>query len=211
MAKATYSKVLTMIPVTMILLPIITSTVYGTDYYSGRRWNGSTVGLCYDAYGLNHLRIDGQTNQYTKAEQQLDIARNDWSNQPSRFTLNKIGPQWCINWIYAANRGYDGPAAETMLCINSVSSCYYSLDGMPTGSIVRAAVTFNTYDAWSTIRQCTIWTDEDGPWTLSYVARHESGHWVAFKHTPKVSVTYTLYDYNRDSVKPHDSESHIYG
>ena len=198
--------------ITIILLPI--TSVYGTDYYSGRRWSDAIVDLCYDAYGLSHLRIDGQSNQYTKAEQQIDIARNDWNNQPSRFTLNKISGQGCINWIYAANRGYNGPATETMLCINSVSTCYYSFDNMPSGNIVKAAVTFNTYDAWRTTRVCTSWTDEDGPWTLNYVVRHEFGHWVAFKHTAKMSAMYTLYDCNyRDSIKPHDSDSltAIYG
>ncbi|MEM2856083.1 MAG: matrixin family metalloprotease [Candidatus Nitrosocaldaceae archaeon] len=205
--------IITVASITIILLPI--TSVYATDYYSGRRWGGTTVDLCYDAYGLSSLRIDGQINQYTKVQQQIDIARNDWNNLPSRFTLNKVrSDQWCINWVYGANRGYNGPAAETMLCINSVSTCYYSFDNMPSDNIVKAAVTFNTYDSWSTTRECTSWADEDGPWTLNYVARHEFGHWVAFKHTATVSVMYYLYNCNyRDSIKQHDSDSltSIYG
>lgn len=53
--------------------------------------------------------------------------------------------------------------------------------------------------------------------TLSYVARHEFGHWVSFGHTyglPEESVMYYQYNCNsRNSVKPADSTelSSIYG
>ncbi len=88
-------------------------------HYSNRRWESTTVNLCYDTYGLSYLRIDGRTNNVSKATSQLDIARNDWNNQPSIFTLNRISGQYCNNWIYAANlsRGEDNTAATAMLCV----------------------------------------------------------------------------------------------
>ncbi|MFN4337128.1 MAG: hypothetical protein ACK4FV_06070 [Candidatus Nitrosocaldus sp.] len=74
-------------------------------HYAQRRWEGTTVNLCYDTYSLSYLRINGNTNQVNRAVNQLDIARNDWNNQPSRFTLNRIGGQYCNNWVYATNIG----------------------------------------------------------------------------------------------------------
>lgn len=77
--------------------------------YGGNRWSTATVDLCYDSFSLSYLDIGA-----TAAMSQLDKARNDWNNQPSRFTLNKIDRQFCTHWNYAANHGPTGPNAVTM-------------------------------------------------------------------------------------------------
>ncbi len=206
--------VMMMVAVTIASLPIHIQDIYA-DHYAQRRWQGTRVDLCYDSYGLSYLRIDNRTNQYTIVKQQLDITRNDWNNQPSRFTLRLIGGQYCSNWVYAANIRDSIPdtVAVAILCISN--TCDYDLSRLPYGYINKAMIYFNTGTEWFTTRECSPFTT--GKWTLNYVARHEFGHWVSFNHTfgsPSESVMYASYHCSsRNSVKPYDSTelSSIYG
>ncbi|MEM4237950.1 MAG: matrixin family metalloprotease [Candidatus Nitrosocaldaceae archaeon] len=190
------------------IILLITQTVmqvYATHYYTGNRWSSYSIDVCYDSYSLKNIVLDDKGDQYSKVAQQLDIARNDWNRLQSIFTLNK--KDTCDNWAYATYRG-DEFIAQTMLCINWIGSCYYDSQNMPSGNIVKASITFNADDKWSTSRQCASPYNKVGPWALNYVARHEFGHWVAFRHTSENSVMYHSYNCNyRDSIKPHDSYS----
>lgn len=211
-----------MVAVTIASLPIALQDI-DAHHYSQRRWEGTSVDLCYDSYSLRNLRIDNNPNQYTKVKQQLDIARNDWNDEPSRFTLNLIGGQYCRNWIYAnaMTNGEDKTAAAAaMICVRQGSGERCAIAELPrdfpTGYITRASVTFNTRFDWFTTAMCPSDLDIKKR-TLSYVARHEFGHWVSFDHTfgfPYESVMYASYDCSsRNSVKPADSAelSSIYG
>ncbi|MEM3092411.1 MAG: matrixin family metalloprotease [Candidatus Nitrosocaldus sp.] len=212
----------------MFAIIMVYNTIYSINYidayhYSNRRWQSTTVDLCYDTYSLSYLRIDGTTNQVNKAISQLDIARGDWNNQPSRFTLNRISGQYCTNWIYAANianSNEEYTAATVMLCVREGSGERCAIldipPDFPTGYITRASVTFNTSFNWFTTQKCpSDLTIKDR--TLNYVARHEFGHWISFNHTygsPSSSVMYYNYNCNsRNFVKPDDSSelSSIYG
>lgn len=210
-----------MVTVTIASLPIHIQDIYA-DHYAQRRWQGTRVDLCYDSYGLSYLRIDNRTNQYTIVKQQLDIARNDWNNQPSRFTLRLIDGQYCSNWVYAAHlsEGEDKTAAAAMICVRQGFGERCAIADVPrdfpTGYITRASITFNTTFDWFTTEKCPSDLNVKER-TLNYVARHEFGHWVTFKHTygsPSESVMYASYHCSsRNSVKPYDSAelSSIYG
>ena len=188
------------------------------DHNRNLRWSGYTVNYCYDTYGLSYLWIDGQRNRISTTVNEINIARNDWNNQPSRFTLNTIQPQYCQNWIYAANitAAEEGSAAVVLLCVNDINNCATDFRYLPSsGTVVKAAITFNTAKQWRTSVVCD--TIDFSTFTLNYVARHEFGHWVVFKHyygLPSDSVMYYAYNcYSRNSVKQIDSNelSQIYG
>ncbi len=185
---------------------MLTQMVEG-HLYGGNRWSTATVDLCYDSFSLSYLDIGA-----TAAMSQLDKARNDWNNQPSRFTLNKIDRQFCTHWNYAANHGTTGPNAVTIICIGS--DCTYPFQS---GYITDVDTEYNYKKDWETTRQCTNPnTNPQGPFTLEYTARHEFGHWIWFKDVyddPSTTVMYYNYSCLKDSVKPHDSVelSQVYG
>ncbi len=143
---------------------VVMSTIYmvgsaDASHYKNLRWSGYTVNYCYDGYGLSYLKIGTNPNQPTRPNQtstainQINIAKNDWNNQPSRFTLNVIHPQYCQNWIYAANldSAEEGSAAVTLLCINNTNNCSTDFRYLPSsGTVVKAAITFNTTKDWYT-------------------------------------------------------------
>lgn len=174
-----------------------------TDYYNGYKWGGVGGGSCYDSFSLNDINIDGGTGKYsTVVKGVLDSARNDWNNEPSRFSLY-MESSFCHNWIQAAALGSTGPTGQTWLtCTTSPCS---------SGStITDADVEFNVNYTWSTTQQCS-----PQPYTLLYTATHEYGHWVSFKHSPigTTSIMRANYDCNLNTVYVHDSSSltSIYG
>jgi hypothetical protein len=211
-------KILAVAVIVLVLTILISDYAVYASHYRNLRWSGYTVNYCYDTYGLSYLKIDGYANRVTTAISEINIARNDWNNQPSRFTLNVINPQYCQNWIYAANisSAEEGSAAVALLCVNNINNCSTDLLYLPSsGTVVKASITFNTTKDWRTDVVC----DTQGlkKFTLNYVARHEFGHWVVFDHYftyPGNTVMYPSYNCeSRNSVKPIDSNelSQIYG
>jgi hypothetical protein len=211
-------KILAVTVIVLMLTISISDYAAYASHYRNLRWSGYTVNYCYDTYGLSYLRIDNNNNQVSLAVSQINIVRDDWNNQPSRFTLNVIRPQYCQNWIYAANisSAEEEGAAVVLLCVNDTNKCSTDLRYLPSsGTVVKAAITFNTTKDWRTDVVCD--TNGFRKFTLNYVAKHEFGHWVVFGHYygyPGDSVMYVAYNCNsRNSVKPMDSNelSQIYG
>ena len=211
-------KILAVTAIILVFTIMMSNYVAYADHYVNLRWSGHTVNYCYDTFGLSYLKINGYPNQTSLAVNQINIARDDWNNQPSRFTLRVIHPQSCQNWVYAANISsseHDG-AAVVLLCVNDTNRCSTNFFDLPRpGTVVRAAITFNTAKDWRTDVVCD--TNGSMKFTLNYVARHEFGHWVVFDHYYGIrddSVMFYTYDCrSRNSVKPMDSNelSRIYG
>jgi len=211
-------KILAVTAIVLVFAIMMSNYVAYADHYVNLRWVGYTVNYCYDTFGLSYLRINGYANRVSMAVDQINIARGDWNNQPSRFTLNVIHPQYCQNWIYATNiaSSEEGGAAVVVLCVNDQNRCSTDLRYLPRpGTVVKASMTFNTAKEWFTDVVCD--TENFKKYTLNYVARHEFGHWVVFDHYYGIrddSVMFYTYDCrSRNSVKPMDSNelSQIYG
>lgn len=185
-----------------ITMPLIPIDAHYTPYHN--RWANSIVDVCYDRYSLSQLNIGA-----TAAENQLDIARNDWNNLPSIFTINKLTNPPCNNTIYAAHRDQT-VNAETIVCVNSV--CTTQAEDLPAGFVTQVITTFNRDKTWTTVREC----NPNNAITMSYTARHEWGHWVVLMHNSMLGDSVMYPNYNcpsRESIKPHDSSdlSNLYG
>ena len=173
---------------------IFMQTAHATHYYSGNRWLGSSIDLCYDSNSLGLMNIGA-----TAAMSELDVARTNWNNQPSVFTLNKISPGgFCHNWNTSAAYGKNGVLATT----------FTSLTG---STITDTDTEYNRSYSWTTSSNCS-----PEPYTMHFTALHEFGHWVKFNHAPSSenSVMVPAYNCVKDSaVQSHDSSSltTIYG
>jgi hypothetical protein len=185
----------------MITLPtMISIDAHYTPHKN--KWANPIVDVCYDRYSLNQLNIGA-----TAAENQLDIARNDWNNLPSQFTINKRVNSPCNNAVYAAHRA-DTVNAEVLVCVGSI--CTTNAADLPNGYVTKIT-TFNREKTWTTVREC----DPTEALTMSYTARHEWGHWVVLTHggIPSETVMYPNYNCINELIKPHDSNelSNLYG
>lgn len=167
------------------------NTAAATDYYSGNKWSGSTVNMCYDSFSLADLNI-GSTNAINELEQ----AKNAWNNQASVWTLNRVSPNdFCKNWNSAVTLGQNGVLAQTWTTLS--------------GSTITDTEYNDSY-TWTTSASCS------GSYTMDYVANHEFGHWVKLNHPAQsaTSVMVPSYDCNKyNSIKTHDSSSltSVYG
>ncbi len=171
----------------------LTQKIYATDYYSGNKWSGTSVNMCYDSFSLADLNI-GATN----AINELEEAKNAWNSQPSAWTLNRVNPNdFCKNWNSAVTFGRNGVLATTWTTTSGTT-------------ITDTDTEYNDSYSWTTSASCS------EPYTMSYVANHEFGHWVKFNHPAQsaTSVMVPSYDCNKyDTIKTHDSSSltSIYG
>lgn len=162
-------------------------------HYTGYRWQGSSVNLCYDQNGLSQLNLS-----WTSVQSELEQARSDWNNQPSFFTLNRVWTNCQGHWVTAANEGNNLKYGRTVITVN--------------GYITDADTIINSYYQYSTVGRCT-----HPPATLDYLQRHEFGHWVAFGDVydpAKTTVMWNGYDCNKwNSIKTDDSNelTNIYG
>lgn len=178
---------------------VYTPPVFATHYYSGQKWGGTSVDMCYDSNSLGLININGATNQFSVVSGQLDGGRNDWNDEPSGWTFNKIGTQFCSHWNYSAALGSSGPLAVT----------YRSpLTGNP---LTDNDTEFNRNYNWSTTNNCS------SPYYLQSTAAHEYGHWLRLLDVSSGSSSDTImwyaYSCNANTVKAHDSSTltSIYG
>ncbi|MEM2923776.1 MAG: hypothetical protein QW560_05130 [Candidatus Nitrosocaldus sp.] len=120
--RSNISIILCVSAVIAILLTYIYSTqrVLATRYYSGYRWSGTSVDMCYDSFSLNMINIDGETNKFSTVASVLDAVRNDWNNEPSIFALNRINSQFCSHWNYSAALGSSGPIAHDSSILTAI-------------------------------------------------------------------------------------------
>lgn len=172
---------------------LLAQTASATDYYSGNKWSGSTVNMCYDAFSLADLNIGS-----TSAINELEEAKAAWNSQPSAWTLNRVDPnEFCKNWNSVVTCGRNGVLATAWITTSG-------------STIVDADTEYNDSYSWTTSASCS------EPFTMSYVANHEFGHWVQFNHPAQsaTSVMVPNYDCNKyDTIKAHDGSSltSIYG
>ena len=75
----------------------INSNIAYANHYTGYRLLLTYTNVCYDSYSLALVNIDGNTNRFNIVASELNQARNDWNNQPSVFTINRVNS--CNNWI----------------------------------------------------------------------------------------------------------------
>lgn len=170
-------------------------------HYGGQRWSGTSVDMCYDSNSLNLITLDGSTNQFATISTILDSARNDWNNEPSAFTLNKIGFAFCSHWNYSAALGSSGPLGVTYRA---------PLTGTP---LTDNDTEFNRNVTWTSSTTCT----GTSPYRLLLTSTHEYGHWVRFvdvsSGSPSDTIMWYSYDCASNTVKSHDSTSltSVYG
>lgn len=169
------------------------SEASATDYYSGDRWSGTTVNMCYDLFSLADLNIGS-----TSAVNELEQAKSEWNGQSSVWTLNRVNPDdFCDNWNHAVDWGRNGDLAIAWITTSG-------------STVIDADTEYNLAYDWTTSGSCS------EPFTMDYVANHEFGHWVKFDHPAQsaTSVMVPTYDCNKyDELQSHDSSSleDIYG
>lgn len=176
---------------TAAAITVLSSNIAYANHYSGYRWLLPYTNVCYDSYSLSLININGYTNRYSVVASEIDQARNDWNDQPSIFTINKVSGNNCNNWITS---GY-APSASWLARV------IYNQQG---GYLVDTDMEINRGYKFVSYGRCT-----GQPYTLDYVARHEFGHYVMFNDvwwTNPSSTMYGGYDCNIwNGVKSYDS------
>jgi len=195
-------KILVVTTIILVFTILISNYVYA-HHYSGYRWLLTYTNVCYDVYSLSLVNINGNTNRFNIVASEIDQARNDWNNLPSIFTINRVDPNNCNNWVtssYGPNERWLG-----MVTYNQYL-----------GYLVDADMDINRAYSFISSGDC-LSEYLSNRYILDYVARHEYGHYVMFNdvwfQNPS-STMYGGYSCSRwNSVKSYDSNelSSIYG
>lgn len=179
----------------LIVLVSASATAAFAFHYAGVRWFSSTVSVTYDLTGLNNLKdSNGNTIGWPTVSAEIDKARNDWNNLPSRFFLDRITSSDHI--VTSSLLGTTGPIARV--------DCFALI------WVIDCDMRFNSSYKWTTQNSST------EPYTISAVSRHEWGHFVIFNDvtTRTDTVMYKFYNINiYSSIKAVDSNelTQIYG
>jgi len=192
-------KILAVTAIVLVFTIMMSNYIAYAHHYSGYRWLLTYTNVCYDSYSLSLVTVDRFSNRFSIVASELDQARNDWNNQPSIFTINRVRPNNCNNWVTSS---YDPNVAWPAAVIKR--------DYL--GYLVDVDMEINRAYDFTANGRCST-----PPYTLDYVARHEFGHYIMFNDVLFLNPSSTMYGaYNCsrwDSVKSYDSNelSSIYG
>lgn len=179
---------------TLFFMGLTVTTPAFAFHYSGQRWSLTTVNVAYDLNSLGNLKnTSGNPIGWVAVTNDIDVARNNWNNLPSRWYIDRL-TSTSNNWVAAAI----SPTRPAQ------TQCYWFL------WLLDCDTTMNNTLQWTTGTGGFF-----GPYGISEVARHEFGHFVRFLDVHRTdTVMFDMWDPDiYKSIKSADSSelTSVYG